>query len=110
MKSEFRKAYEQRFGVVNGSLELYDAKGNQIYIEHSDGFWVKYECDSQGNLTYRECSDDGWEKYEYDAKGKLVYREDSERGITIDNRETCEGKIVTIDGKEYQLTEINRRK
>ena len=105
MKSEFRKSYEQKFGVVNDWLELYDDKGNRIYIEYSNGWWVKYEYDTQGNVTCTENSD-GWEKYEYDEEGNVTYHESSERGIITDNRNNLEGKIVTIDGKEYQLTKV----
>jgi len=110
MATEFRKAYEQKFGVVAGYLRLYDAKGNLIYLENSGDYWVKYEYDAQGNETYCESSDDFWVKYEYDEEGNEIYRESSIKGITLDKRNNLEGKIVTIDGKEYQLTEINRRK
>jgi YD repeat-containing protein len=126
-KSQLRKEYEARFGVVNDWLGLYDDKGNQIYIEHSNGWWVKYEYDAQGNVTYSENSDgdrvkteydeegnpayieysDGdWVKYEYDEEGNVTYHESSSRGITLDKRNNLEGKIVTIDGKEYQLTKV----
>ena len=109
-KSELRKEYEARFGAVEGWLELYDAKGNLTYREESTGFWVKYECDDKGNVTYSENSEDYWVKREYDDKSNLIYRESRSRGISLDKRNNLEGKIATIDGKEYKLTEINRRK
>ena len=126
-KSQLRKEYEARFGVVAGYLRLYDAKGNLTYSEESTGFWVKYEYDDKSNLIYSEHSDDYWMKYErdaegnetysensdgfwvkteYDAKGNQIYRESRSRGITLDKRNNLEGKIATIDGKEYKLTGI----
>jgi uncharacterized protein RhaS with RHS repeats len=106
MKSEFRKAYEQKFGVVNDWLELYDGKGNTIYRESSDKNWYKYEYDSEGNETYFENSMGYWVKYEYDDKGNVIYRKDSTGDAVFDKRNNLEGKIATIDGKEYKLTGI----
>ena len=37
IKSKLRTEYEARFGVVDGMLKLYDAKGNEIYRETSNG-------------------------------------------------------------------------
>jgi len=34
-KSNLRKEYEARFGVVKGGFSLYNAKGNEIYYETS---------------------------------------------------------------------------
>jgi len=64
----------------------FDSNGNVIYFEDSTGFWVKKEFDSNGNQIYYENSD----------------------GRVEDNRPTspCNGKIVEIDGKKYQLKEI----
>jgi hypothetical protein len=106
MATDFRKAYEQRFGVQKGWLKLYDAKGNLIYCEDLGDWWMKREYDEEGNVTYREYSTDYWVKTEYDEEGNRIYLEDSERGITLDKRNNLEGKIATIDGKEYQLTGI----
>jgi hypothetical protein len=36
----------------------------------------------------------------------VTYHESSSRGITLDRRNNLEGKIATIDGKEYQLTKV----
>ena len=35
-KSKLRKEYEARFGVVDGMLRLYNAKGDEIYKEASE--------------------------------------------------------------------------
>jgi hypothetical protein len=34
----------------------YDDNGNLIYLENSDGYWVKHEYDSNGNRIYYENS------------------------------------------------------
>ena len=111
-----------------GSLYLYDSNGNQIYSEKSDGFWVKQEFDSNGNEIYSENAIGYWCKREFDSNGNQIYYEDSNgywykrefesdgnriyhessNGEIIDNRPkpSCKGKVVEIDGKKYQLTEI----
>jgi YD repeat-containing protein len=91
-----------------GSLYLYDSNGNQIYYEDSDGFWYKQEYDSNGNIIYYENSDGHWEKTEYDSNGNQIYYEDS-NGIIRDNRpkQSCDGKIVEIEGKTYKLIELD---
>ena len=37
-------------------FRLYDAKGNTIYLEKSDGYWAKWEYDANGNEIYYETS------------------------------------------------------
>lgn len=112
---------------TNGSLEIRDKNGNQIYLETSSGFWAKYEYDSQGNRIYREDSFGGWAKWEYDSKGKLIYAETScgywekrewnsygnliyyenSDGCIIDNRpKPCENKEIIIEGVKYKLTKV----
>ena len=63
--------------------------------------------DSNNNLIYFEYSDESWKKIEYDSNGNRIYYEDS-NGTIIDNRpkESCNGKVVEIDGKKYKLTEL----
>jgi hypothetical protein len=70
-----------------GPLYLYDSNGNIIYFENSSGYW--------------------W-KREYDVNGNQIYFENS-NGTIRDNRpkESCEGKVVEIDGKKYQLKEFD---
>jgi hypothetical protein len=66
---------------------------------------TKREYDSNGtneNLIYLENSV-GY--YEYDSNGNEIYFENSKGDIT-DNRSTCEGKIVEIEGKKYKLTSL----
>ena len=71
-----------------GSLCLYDSNGNLIYYENSNGDWCKNEFDSNGNEIYYEDSD----------------------GNIEDNRpkESCESKVVEIDGRAYKLVELNK--
>ena len=90
-----------------GSLSLYDSNENQIYYEDSDGYWDKQEYDSNGNQIYSEDSDGFWYKREFDSNDNIIYSEKSD-GDIIDKRPkgSCNGKVVEIDGKKYQLTEI----
>ena len=85
----------------------YDSNGKEFYYEDSDGYWIKREYDSNGNEIYSENSDGFWRKSEFDSNGKQIYYEDSD-GRVKDNRpkSTCEGKVVEIDGKKYQLKEV----
>ena len=62
-----------------------DEKGNEIYFENSNGYWVKREYDDEGNQIYYEGSNGYWYKREYDDEGNLIYWEDS-YGLIIDKR------------------------
>ena len=127
-KSKLREEYESRFGVVDGTLRLYDDKGNkiydedsngywlkyeyddnnnQIYYENSEGYWQKYEYDADGNMTYYETSRCYWAKYESDANGNVIYWEDSVDGVIYDKR-SCSDKVFIDEqsGKKFKLTEI----
>ena len=86
IKSKLRTEYEARFGVVDGMLKLYDAKGNEIYWENSHGYW--------------------W-KREYDAKGNEIYRETSKEGVLIDKR-ACSDKVFIDEqtGKKFKMVEV----
>jgi DNA/RNA endonuclease YhcR with UshA esterase domain len=101
------KTIAQQLNIKDFPFEIRDKNGNRIYVEASNGYWLKRECDSNGNITYMEASNGDWVKKEYDSNGNRIYVEDSE-GKIIDNRpkSTCEGKIVEIDGKKYQLKEV----
>ncbi|MDB4343547.1 hypothetical protein OAA15_00840, partial [bacterium] len=86
----------------------YDSNGKEIYFENSNGYWSKRNYDSGGREIYYEHSDGHWEKTEYDSNGKEIYYADS-NGEIIDDRPkiSCEGKVVEIDGKKYQLKEVD---
>ena len=89
----------------------YDTNGNRTYFENSDGYWEKSEYDANGNRIHYENSDGYWYKREYDSNGNRIYYESSYGNIE-DNRpkESCEGKVVEIDGKTYKLVELNQNK
>ena len=75
----------QQLKVKEFPFEIKDSKGNQIYYETSNGFWVKREYDSQGNQIYWEDSNGSWSKKEYDSCGSKIYWENSQ-GIIVDKR------------------------
>ena len=58
-----------------------DSKGNEIYWEKSNGYWVKSEYDAKGNETYWEDSKGYWEKSEYDAKGNEINYESGKKSL-----------------------------
>jgi len=122
------KTIAQELGITEFPFEIKDKNGKEIYYEYSNGFWVKREFDSNGKEIYYENSDGYWSKREfdskgretsyedskgcwykaeYDSKGNEIYFEDSD-GTIRDNRpkSSCEGKIVEVDGKKYQLKEV----
>ena len=86
MKTELRKEYEAMFGVVDGTLRLYDTTGNKIYCEYSKGLWTKRE---------------------FDVNNNEIYYESSREGVIFDNR-TCSDKVFIDEqtGKKFKLTEI----
>ena len=91
-----------------GSLHLYDANDNLIYSETLKKYWCKHDYDDNDNLIYFETSIGYWSKREFDSNGNLIYYEDS-TGYIEDNRpkkDSCDGKVVEIDGKKYKLSEI----
>ena len=105
--SALRKEYEAVFGVVEGNLRLYDAKGNLIYAEVSDGRWSKYQYYAEGRIMCSEASDGYGCKYQYDAKGNVIYSEDSREGVIFDNR-PCSDKVFIDEqtGKKFKMTEV----
>jgi hypothetical protein len=112
-----------------GNLYLYNSNGNQIYCEDSYGYWYKQEYNDNGNLIYCDYSKGYWYKQEFDVNGNRIYYEDSTEywckqefddngnciyfensmDYIVDNRPkaSCDGKVVDIDGKRYQLKEVD---
>ena len=80
---------------------------NRTYYENSNKYWDKQEFDSNGNRIYFEDSEGYWTKREFDSNGDEIYYENSQ-GLILNNRpkQSCEGKIVEIDGKKYKLTSL----
>ena len=82
----------------------YDSKGNETYYEDSKGSWYRFEYDANGKQTYFEADGGSWIRREYDSKGNRTYYEDS-KGIKLGTprSKSCDGKVVEIDGKKYEL-------
>ena len=83
----------------------YDSNGNKTYFETSNGYWQRREYDENGNRTYYETSNAYWCKKEYDSNGNETYFEDSDgnqRG-NPPRSQTCEGKVIEVDGIKYEL-------
>ena len=118
-KSKLREEYEAMFGDVEGSLRLYDDKGNvtyyesthghgwwakrkydsnnnEIYYESSHGWWVKREYDTHSNEIYYESSYGLWTKCEYDDDGNKIYYENSKEGVVLDNRPCADKVFIAI--------------
>jgi len=84
-KSELREEYESVFGVVEGSLGLYDADGSRIYNETSNGYWATLKRNADGNLLYLEDSD----------------------GVILDDRPYNDKVFIEEQtGKKFKLTEV----
>tara|TARA_R110000744_G_scaffold120249_1_gene224085 strand:- start:223 stop:552 length:330 start_codon:yes stop_codon:yes gene_type:complete len=106
-KSKLRKEYEARFGVVDVHFMLYDAKGAPIYLEDSNGYWIRREYGAKGNEIRFESFKGYWIRREYDANGNEIYVEDSISGVTIDNRSYSERVFIDEQtGKKFKLTEV----
>ena len=98
------ETYEKLGIAFTFPIEIRDSKGNETYYEDSDGDWHKSEYDSNGIKTYYKNSTGFWYKCEYDSKGNETYYEGSngnKRGIP--RSQTCDGKVVEIDGIKYEL-------
>ena len=72
------KTLAQQAGVKEFPFVIKDDKGNLVYLENEDGYWVKSEYNEFGNLTYVENSDGYWAKTVYDSEGNEVYYENSD--------------------------------
>ncbi len=51
---ELKGTYKVKF--ANTFFEIYNERGNPIYLEDSSGFWSKKEHDERGNQIYYEDS------------------------------------------------------
>jgi hypothetical protein len=88
-------------------IRIEDAKGNETYYEKSNGVWCKTEYNANGDRTYYEKSNGFWWKCEYDRKGNLTHYKTSDgykKGTP--QSQSCDGKVVEVDGKKYKLTEL----
>ncbi len=101
------KTIAQQLNVKEFPFEIKDSSGNIIYFENSDGYWYKCKYDSNSNQIYYEDSYGYWYKKEYDSNGNQIYYESS-NGTIDDKRpkQSCNGKVIEVDGKKYKLTEL----
>lgn len=82
-----------------------NSKGQKIYWEDSDGYWIKREYDSNGNQIYFESSSGSWEKREYDSDGNRICSWDS-TGKILDYRPKTEiQKAIELLTKEGLLVD-----
>jgi broad specificity polyphosphatase/5'/3'-nucleotidase SurE len=81
-------------------FKIKDSKGNRIYWETSNGYWVKREYNSEGNLIYWETSNGYWVKHEYDSNGNDIYWEDSNGAIRDKRPKTDVQKAIELLTKE----------
>ena len=86
MQTRIMKTIAQQLNIKEFPFDIKDKNGNEIYYENSLKYWVKREYDSSGNEIYYENSE----------------------GLILNNRpnQSCEGKVVEIEGKKYKLTEV----
>ena len=107
------KTLAKQLKINNFPFMIKDNKGNCIYFEESDDYWMKNEFDQNNNLIYNadsknywykceynhnnhvifwENSDNVWFKYEVNEKGEWLYMENS-RGESSDFRKE---KVIEI--------------
>jgi hypothetical protein len=100
------KTIAEQLNIKEFPFEIRDKDRNLLYCEKSNRHWLKYEYDLNGNQTYFEDSNGYWWKSEYDSNLNLLYYENSD-GLIEDNRpKYCDGKMIKLDGKLYQLKEV----
>ena len=86
----------QQLKIKEFPFKIKDKNGNQIYIEDSDGSWVKSEYDANGKEIYFETSTGYWVKREYDDNGNLIYWEDSDGAIKDKSAKTEVQKAIEL--------------
>jgi len=90
-----KKTIAQQLNITKFPFNIKDEKGNKIYLEYSNGYWIKRQYDEKGNEIYFKDSNGLWAKYQFDEKGNQIYFEDS-NGNIVDKRpkQTVE---ITLD-------------
>ena len=100
--------YKEQGIAFRFPITIKNDKGKLTYLEcvESD-LCYKRKFDDKGNQTYYEDSQGFWSEAEYDDKGNQTYYED-EAGIVVGTprSQSCDGKVVEVDGKKYQLKEL----
>lgn len=103
--TNLRTEYEARMGKVDGTLELYNAAGKQVYYENSKGYWARREYNEADQEVYVQTCTGYWEKHEYNEAGKEVYFESS-FGNVRDNRPNKARIFTDEDGTKYKVVEV----
>ena len=87
------KTIAQQLNVKEFPFKIKDKNGNQIYVENSNGIWVKHEYDQNGKEIYVE----------------ITYIKDGERIIAKQLDETISGNVKwwTIEDSDGNVTTIN---
>ena len=106
MKKPLSKTLTEEGIAFSFPIRIENADGNRTYYESSDGYWCKREYDADGRETYHETSDGYWCKREYDSDGNRTYYENSNGEQIGTPKAKHEGKVVTVDGVDYELKEI----
>ena len=65
----------QQLKVKQFPFVIKNDAGKEIYFEHRDGKWCKYEYDDNGREIYYETSNEFWYKKEWDKDGNIIYFE-----------------------------------
>ena len=84
------------FKIIDGNLHEYDSNGKEIHYKHSNGYewWAEY--DSNGKEIHYKSSN-GVETWR-DSNGNEITKKQFDK-----LKSGCDGKVVEIDGRKYQL-------
>ena len=105
------------FKIIAGTLYEYNSNGKITHSKDSDGCEEWNEYDSNGKVIHYKKSNGFESWHEYDSNGKEIHFKDSNgyeywydsKGNRITKKQfdklnqSCDGKVVEIDGKKYQL-------
>ena len=64
---------------MEAKVRKFDKRGNEIYSEWSDGYWIKLKYDKNCNLIYRENSKGDKQEYKYDKDDNEIYYREAMR-------------------------------
>jgi hypothetical protein len=101
------EAYKEQGIDFTFPISIKNPEGRETYYEDGNGFWRKSEYGANGNWTYHKDSVGDWCRIEYDSEGNETYYENSygdKKGTP--RSQSCDGKVIKIDGKRYQLEEL----
>lgn len=98
-------------------IELYDSNKNLIYLESSDGYWIKRECDNNNNELYCESSNGYWHRSEYDSNNNEIYYKNSKGSWIKKEYDKNNNEIyfetscgIIIDKRPKTINRVKQRK